>query len=136
MMRAFAMRLAQLGVTTYVVGDVTIPAVGPGDLIILGSASGETDTTFLMAEKAKRVGARIGLVTSRPESRISRLSDFHLEIHAQAKTEVGSAAASSQPMATLFEQSMLIALDAVVLMVMKTKGISAADMLERHFNLE
>jgi 6-phospho-3-hexuloisomerase len=136
MLKAFAMRLVHLGIEAHVIGDVTTPGVGAKDLLILGSASGETEASFLVARKARDLGARIGLITSNPRSRIVRVSDFTVEIQAQAKSEVGEGAASIQPMATLFEQSMLLLLDIAVLVLMEKKRMSAKEMLGRHFNLE
>lgn len=136
MMKAFAMRLVQLELDAYVVGEVTTPAAGRGDLVILGSASGETETTLLIARKAKSLGARIGTLSSNPKSRIARLSDFTLAIPAQAKTEVGGTASSIQPMSTLFEQSMLLILDVAAILLMDAMGMKAESMLSRHANLE
>jgi 6-phospho-3-hexuloisomerase len=136
MLKAFAMRLVHLQVNAHVIGDVTTPSVRAKNLLILGSASGETESSFLAARKAKDLGARIGLITSNPRSRIARISDFLVEIHAQAKSEVGVAAVSIQPMATLFEQCMLLLFDIAVLVMMENKQMSASDMLSRHFNLE
>ncbi len=42
MMRAFAMRLMQLGVEVHVVGDTTTPSIRRGDLLILGSRYGRS----------------------------------------------------------------------------------------------
>ena len=42
MMRAFAMRVMQLGIDTYVVGESTTPDVRKDDLLIIGSGSGRT----------------------------------------------------------------------------------------------
>jgi 6-phospho-3-hexuloisomerase len=136
MLKAFAMRLVHLGIEAHVIGDVTTPSVRARDLLILGSASGETEGSLLAARKARDLGARIGLITSNPRSRMARISDILVEIPAQTKDEVGEAAVSLQPMATLFEQSLLLLLDIVVLVIMENKRMSAKDMLSRHFNLE
>src|SRR5690242_7825712 len=40
--RGFAMRLGHLGLAAYTLGDSTVPAIGPGDLLLLCSGSGET----------------------------------------------------------------------------------------------
>ena len=40
--RMFAMRLMQIGLTAHVVGDVTTPAIAPGDLLVAISGSGRT----------------------------------------------------------------------------------------------
>ena len=43
---------------------------------------------------------------------------------------------SVQPLGTLFEQSLLILCDSLILELMQRSGIGAAQMLERHANLE
>ena len=68
MMKAFAMRLMHMGLKVYVVGETVTPAIGPNDLLIVGSGSGGTATIKVMAEKAKKVGARMALLTIYEES--------------------------------------------------------------------
>jgi len=136
MMKAFAMRLVHLGIEAHVIGDVTTPGVRTGDLIIMGSASGETEMTYLVARKSKSLGARTATITANSRSRIATACDVCVEIRAQAKSEVGEAASSIQPMATLFEQCMLLLFDVVALVIMEKKGITAKEMLSRHSNLE
>ena len=41
-MKAFAMRLMQLDFEVYVVGEIITPAIKAGDLLIVGSGSGNT----------------------------------------------------------------------------------------------
>jgi 6-phospho-3-hexuloisomerase len=136
MMKAFAMRLVHLGIEAHIVGDVTTPAVGRSDLLILGSASGETEMTLLVAKKAKSLGVRTALVTSARTSRIGQESDMSLLIPARAKAVADANTASIQPMSTLFEQSMLLLFDIAVLMMMEKRNISSKEMLSRHSNLE
>ncbi len=62
--RAFANRLMHLGLTVFFVGEPTTPAVGKGDLLIIGSGSGETESLVVMAQKAKRLGAAVGPLRS------------------------------------------------------------------------
>lgn len=40
--KSFAMRLMHLGLEVFVVGDVTTPCIEAGDLLVIGSASGNT----------------------------------------------------------------------------------------------
>src|SRR5436309_14014903 len=63
-MRAFAMRLMHLGLTVYVVDDVTTPAIVSTDLLVIGSGSGRTASLVEFAARAKSLGVRIGLITS------------------------------------------------------------------------
>lgn len=134
-MKSFAMRLVHLGLTAHVLGDVTTPSAGKGDLLILGSGSGETETTLHIAKTGKALGVRLGLITTRARSRIGETCDFLVRIPAQAKTGNGETG-SVQPMASLFEQTMLVFLDLSTLWIMERKGITAREMMVRHVNIE
>ncbi len=47
MMRVFAMRLMHMGFESHVVGETLTPAVEKGDLLVIGSGSGETCKVFM-----------------------------------------------------------------------------------------
>ncbi|GIO41170.1 6-phospho-3-hexuloisomerase [Paenibacillus apis] len=136
--KAFAMRLMHIGRQVYVVGETVTPGIGPNDLLLLCSGSGETGSLALMAEKAVRIGARAGLITIKPESTIGRLAEAIVQVPASAKedTAASGAAITIQPMGSLFEQGLLLCLDALVLTLMDMEGITGADMFGRHANLE
>ena len=53
-MRCFAMRLIHLGFCAYVIGDTEMIAAKAGDLLLIGSGSGETKTLRVYMEKAKQ----------------------------------------------------------------------------------
>lgn len=137
MMKALAMRLMHLGLQSYVVGESVTPNIERGDLLLIGSGSGETKSILLMAEKAKTVGATIALVTIRLQSSIGRISDLTVTIPAPTpKANGASTSKSIQPMASLFEQSLLLFLDLLILIIMEKKEIDADIMFEHHANLE
>jgi 6-phospho-3-hexuloisomerase len=90
-----------------------------------------------IAEKAKKLGASVDLVTIFPDSPIGRLADAVVRIPAPTPKAEGSGQFTSvQPMGSLFEQSLLIFLDIVVMKLMEKKGIDSNAMFERHANLE
>ena len=57
--RAFANRLMHMGLTVFFVGEPTTPAIKAGDLLVIGSGSGETGSLVVMAQKAKKIGASV-----------------------------------------------------------------------------
>ncbi|MGN0405795.1 MAG: 6-phospho-3-hexuloisomerase [Bariatricus sp.] len=132
--KAFAMRLAQMGIMAFDTAGVTTPAIGEGDLLIICSGSGETPNLVEHARKAKKLGAVLVLITTSGVSQISQLSDYCFEFRAQSKQESGQN--SIQPMGTLFEQSLEIFFDTVVMMLMDKMGITDKDMYGFHNNLE
>ncbi|MGQ9630778.1 MAG: 6-phospho-3-hexuloisomerase [bacterium] len=126
--RAFAMRLMHLGLRTYVVGDVTTPAIGPGDLLVACSRSGETASTCHIASSARGAGASVCAITTRESSRLSEIADFTIPIPEPPS--------SIQPGGTLFEQCLLVFLDGIILLLKGKLGESEEDMLSRHSNME
>jgi 6-phospho-3-hexuloisomerase len=137
-MRALGMRLMHLGKTVYVVGETTTPSIAATDLLILGSGSGRTTGLLVMAERARRQGAKILLFTTDAASPLAELADYRVVIPAPSLTATAgiSDLVSVQPMGTLFEQSMLILCDGLILGLMQKTGTNAAQMFERHANLE
>jgi 6-phospho-3-hexuloisomerase len=139
MVKGLAMRLMHLGFHAYVVGEIVTPAIEPDDLLIIGSGSGETSTLTVMASKAKKVGAKLALITIYPESTIGKLADLVVQIVAATTKSAGASAAKSiQPGANMFEQSMLLLCDATVIRIIEKNNIqdSNVNLMKTHANLE
>jgi 6-phospho-3-hexuloisomerase len=137
-MRALGMRLTHIGKTVYVVGETTTPAIAPADLLIIGSGSGRTASLLAIAAQARRQGAIIQLFTTDAASPLAAQADYRVVIPAPAykTTEQERGRISIQPLGTLFEQSLFILCDCLILDLMQRSGVSAAQMFERHANLE
>ncbi|WP_205739348.1 6-phospho-3-hexuloisomerase [Halocella sp. SP3-1] len=137
MMRAFAMRLMHAKLNAFVIGDTETPGAKKGDLLILGSGSGETESLKAYASKAKKLGLNIITITSFPDSTLGKISNVRLHIPAPTpKSKKTSKQVSIQPMANLFEQSLLIFSDALSMKVMEAKNLNSNEMFSRHANLE
>ena len=134
--KGFGMRLAHLGLNVYALGDVTVPSIGKGDLLIVASGSGETQTIYDIVAIAKKNNANIALVTGNPDSRIGKLAEFCVKVKAPSKTKPVDGLVSIQPMTTLNEQSLGIFFDAVVLLLMNKINETHDTMWARHSNLE
>ncbi|WP_435593944.1 6-phospho-3-hexuloisomerase [Planococcus maritimus] len=135
MAKAFVMRMMHMGLNAYVVGETVTPSLRKGDLFIVGSGSGETASLLAMTEKADKLGAIVAAVTTNPASSIGQIASLHLTIPAQAKAD-GASGKSIQPMGSLFEQSLLVVYDALVLAYMEENDIAADAMFGTHANLE
>ncbi|MGA2762183.1 MAG: 6-phospho-3-hexuloisomerase [Spirochaetia bacterium] len=136
-MRGFAMRLMHMGIKSYVVGDVTTPALAEGDILVVGSGSGSTSSLVAVAEQAVRRGGAVALLTINPDSPLGKMAGTTVRIPAPSpKASAGGSVKSRQPMATLFEQSLGVLLDSCILLLMEETGISEQKMFERHANLE
>ena len=125
------MRLMQMGYKVHVVGDTVTPAIGARDLLIIGSGSGETQSLVSMAQKAKGIGSAVAVVTVNLESRIGKLSDAIVRLPGTTKEQNQGSLVTVQPMASLFEQTMLIVLDAVILRLMEMKELHSENMFGR-----
>jgi 6-phospho-3-hexuloisomerase len=137
-MRAFGMRLMQLGKSVYVVGETTTPSIRGDDLLICGSGSGRTATMLQVSEIAHRQGVQVLLFTTDAASPLADLAD-HLMLIA-APPHKGARAKGSvpslQPLGTLFEQSLLILGDTLILELMQRLDVDASQMAELHDNLQ
>lgn len=128
----FAMRLMHGGYEVFVVGEIVTPSIRKGDLFIVISGSGETETMIAFTKRAKELGASIALISTKSKSTIGDMSEmvFQVGTPEQYGKVVG------MPMGTVFELSTLILLESVVSHIIHEKGIPEEDMRERHANLE
>nr|WP_231706397.1 6-phospho-3-hexuloisomerase [Arthrobacter sp. zg-Y40] len=134
-LRMHAMRLMHLGLTVHVVGETTTPAIGPGDLLIVASGSGTTAGAVAAAETAASVDARVAALTTDGESKLAGIAHHVVLIPAAQKTD-HRGTASRQYSGSLFEQALLLVLDAVFHTLWKIDGTPAEDLWPRHANLE
>lgn len=134
-MEMLAMRLVQLGKVAFVVGDSTTPAIRRGDLLVVGSGSGETSSVVLLTKRAVQAGARVVAFVGERESALGRLGQVIVSFPgATSKTE--GEMASHLPLASAFELALLILVDCIVGMAAETSGIRHERMSARHANLE
>jgi 6-phospho-3-hexuloisomerase len=134
--RGFGMRLGHFGLNAFTIGDSTVPSIGKGDLLIVASGSGETQTIYDLVSIASNNKATIAAITGNPNSRIAKLSNIKVIINAPSKTKSVEGIASMQPMTTLNEQSLGIFFDALVLKMMDRMNETHETMWARHSNLE
>lgn len=134
--RGFTMRLGHLGMQAYMIGDATVPSIGQGDLLLVCSGSGETQTIYDLVVIAKKNGANVLLITGNRESRMGQLADKIVEIKAPSKVKPVAGFHSIQPMTTLNEQCLAIFFDATVLELMRVMNETHDTMWHRHSNLE
>ncbi len=134
-LRMAAMRLMHLGLTVHVAGDTTTPAIASGDLLLVASGSGTTSGVVKAAETALSAGAEVAAVTTNPGSPLAGLADVLLIIPAAQKTDHGSSL-SRQYSGSLFEQSLLLATEAVFQTLWENTDEPAEQLWLRHANLE
>ena len=136
-MKAFAMRLMHLGLTVHVVDDVTTPAIGAGDLLLLGSASGRTGSLLRHIDTARNAGAKLAAFSGDRESPIAQAAATLLYIPAsnfKAGRQTGGE--SVLVMGSLFEHCLGLLCDLIVIRLKAALEMEEAAMNARHANLE
>lgn len=132
--RFFTMRLMHCGYKVYLVGEIVTPSIKKGDLLILISGSGGTETLMPFARKAKTLGAPVALISMKSESAIGEIADMVFPIGNLNLSSFN--AIDGMPMGTVFELSTLVFLESVVAEVVKEKGLNDDTMRALHANLE
>ena len=126
--RAFAMRLTQLGLDTFFIGETITPIVKMGDLVIIVSSTGTTMSAVQTANIARRVGAQVLAVTGNASSKLGQAANAVFPIAEERDARRSKYA----PLGTLFETAALVLLDGLVAEVMKELGETEASMRGRH----
>ncbi len=136
-MRGLAMRMFHLGMPVGVVGDMTMPPLGPGDVFFASSGPGETTTVLTLMRVAREAGATVVVVTAEPEGSAAALADVVLLIPAQTMaSDQGDARTSVLPMGSAFEGAMFVLFEVMVLKLKALLGASPEAMRARHTNME
>jgi 6-phospho-3-hexuloisomerase len=85
----------------------------------------------------KQLGARVVTITSRPESSLARAADLVIKLPAASlKARSTDAHPSAQPVGSLFEQGLLVLLDAIGAEIGRRLGTPPQELDSRHANLE
>lgn len=136
MMRALAMRLYHMGLDAHVVGDMSCPPLGPGDLLIASAGPGGFSTVNGLIGVARGAGARVACITAQPDGSAPKTADRVLLIPAQTMANDQTGAASVLPMGSLFEGAQFLAFELLILALRDHLGVDPQAMRARHTNLE
>ena len=127
--RSFATRLMHLGLETYMIGETVSPPIEGGDVVILISGSGRTNSVLRVGELAKEIGAKAIALTSNENSPIYKMADLRVILRVGIDRELA-------PLGTIFEDSAQIFLDGLVAELMGDLDESEDSMSARHATLE
>lgn len=138
MLKAFAMRLMHIGMNVHIVGDVVTPAFRQNDILLLASASGETNSLIQVAKKAHSLGGSVALLTIFPQSTLGQLADIIVKLPAYTdKLPDGpNNVKGVLPGGSMFEESVLLLGDAMVLRLAEKKKYLLTKGFSLHANLE
>jgi 6-phospho-3-hexuloisomerase len=136
MMRALCMRLMHLGLDAHMVGDMTTPSLGDGDLLVVSAGPGSFSTVMALLKVAHSAGARTVAVTAQPAGKVPSAADTAIHLHAQTMADDTGGGRSVLPMGSLYEAAMLIFFDIVSIVLRERTGQTMDGMRSRHTNLE
>src|SRR5258708_26987666 len=112
MMRALCMRLMHLGRDAHMVGDMTTPPLGQGDLLAVSAGPGSFSTVKALLAVAHSAGARVVAVTAQPSGEVPSAADTIIHLRAQTMAD-DKGGRSVLRMGSLSESSVLIFFDIV-----------------------
>ena len=133
--RCFAQRLMHLGIKSCFVSDAVTYQYTENDLLTLISGSGETTSPVAIAQKAKKIGGTIALLTGNINSTIAKLSDCIIKIEGKSK-DVATSQKTFAPYTSLFDISTLAVLDSIGGTLMNILDLSEEDIDKRHATIE
>ena len=126
-----------MGLNISVEGDMTTPPVRKGDLFISSVGTGYISTALALMEVAKNAGASTLMITAQPSGQCSKFADFILNLPAQTMADdQGEKKTSILPMGSLFEGSLFILFEVMVLKLIDKLNIDSDFMRSNHTNLE
>ena len=136
-LRALAMRLAHLGRDVHVVGDVTAPPIGPGDVLLVNAATGDLPSGVAHLDSAGRAGARRVVMTAAASGPALDRAERVFVLPAQTMLDdTGASRRSILPMGSQYELALLVASELVVLEIMRMTRTCFDDMRRRHANIQ
>jgi 6-phospho-3-hexuloisomerase len=111
------------------------PAIGCGDVLLVASGSGTTAGAVHAAEVARQAGASVLLITTTSTLRLNELAQISIVVPAPTKQDHGRTK-SEQYAGALFEQCVLLLMDAMFQVMWRERGENAEELWKRHANLE
>ena len=146
-LRGLVMRLFHAGLDAHYVGEMTCPAVGPGDVVVLSCGPGRISTVEALAGVALRDGARVLYLTAQPGEPPADRVHHVVAVRAQTMADDllgdvaddnagGSASPAVLPMGSAYEIALFVLVDLITNRVRARRGESTEEMRSRHTNLE
>ena len=126
--RAFAMRLVQVGLAAFVIGESTTPIVRAGDAVFILSGRGESQSSIQTANIVRREGAQLVVLTGRSSSKLAHAANLAIPLDFPEDKQQPELA----PLGTLFESASLQFTDALISAIMGARGESEESMRRRH----
>jgi 6-phospho-3-hexuloisomerase len=126
--KSFAIRLVQLGLKVFFIGETVTPIVEPNDLVIIISNTGQTMSAVQTANIVRRVGATVVAITSRDHSKLAHAASIVIHL----RTGMDEKDSDLSPLGTVFEDSTQVFLDGIVSVLAKKMNATESEMRARH----
>jgi 6-phospho-3-hexuloisomerase len=136
MIKALAMRLFHLGLDCHVVGDMTTPPLGAGDLLLISAGPGYFSTVAALTATAQKDGATVACFTAQPAGEIPLQADLVVTLPAQTMADDSTAPSSFLPMGSLYEGVQFLFYEYLILLLRDRLKADPIEMRGRHTNLE
>lgn len=136
MMKALTMRLFHLGMNVHFVGDMTTPALGKGDLLLVSAGPGYFSTVHSLVSIAKSAHAKTICFTASADGEVPQMCDQMVILPAQTMKNDTKATNSILPMGSLYEGVQYLFYELLVLHLRTSMGETPESMRNRHTNLE
>ena len=130
--KAIAMRLMHSGKAVFVIGETTTPAICQGDQLVVLSGSAKTASTLHIIASAKKVGAKVFLITTNQEALQTTAG---LCLPAATKYRLPEEPKTIQPLGNQFDQAAHLLLDAAIIDSLSELQTNEA-LTRKHANLE
>lgn len=134
--KSFTMRLMHIGKSAHWVWDETTPGIYEGDLLIAVNGSGNIGHINYVIEKAKLNKSDVFVITGDPSGEASKLANNYLFLPASVYLGKAEVVESIQPMGNLFEQSLWILFDLIIMELIEELNLTKDEIENRHRNLE
>lgn len=128
--KAFAIRLVQLGLDVFFVGESNTPMVEANAVAIIISNTGQTMSAVQTANIVRRIGAKAIAITSDPHSKLAHAASANIIIADRKPENVQMAHCA--PLGTIFEQATALLLDGLVPILMTRLEETNDSMRKRH----
>lgn len=136
MMKSLTMRLMHLGKSAFFVGDMNVPPVKAGDLLIVSSGPGFFSTVDALVGVAQTNNCKIIMFTAKPELLVKRNYELVINISAQTMADDLINLNTVLPMGSLYEGALFLFFEIVIITLRDLINESAQSMRARHTNLE
>jgi len=128
--KAFAIRLVQLGLNVFFIGESNTPMVEKDAVVIILSNTGQTMSAVQTANITRRIGAKVFGITSNAHSKLSIAASEVIVLAGDIPNN--EERKDFAPLGTIFEQSAGLLLDAILAVLMKRLGETEESMSKRH----